>query len=367
MMRARSPATEVHVTGTRSERSIRMGPLGQALLACVGATACTGSPPSPPGELWYAGPALCGFSHEQLQKSAQSRPDIIVSTPGLSAFSDVALDDHGNAWVVGTGSDDVLRFPAAELGESGGATPDLIVRSAARRTPGNLVFDGGGALWVANRGARPGGADGEGTLVRFDIPSEATGLLTIDPSAQLSSDTPGDLFQIGNLSIDSDQNLWVSSFAGIVRFDHPGDALGEVGLTPGAVIDTSGYSDNSYFYSVAFDATGTLFAASGDGLHHLTRVTAFGNPGALIGRSSPPPLLTITGEEDLLPAGGLAFDPSGDLWMATGVSILRYSNPAALTGTVAPAPSLTLAVTGLAAPTTNSHLLFSHELLSDSG
>ncbi len=353
--------------GARSERLIRKGPLGLALLVCVGATACAGSPAPPRGELWYAGPALCGFSHEQLQKSRQSRPAIVVSTPGLSAFSDVAFDDHGDAWVVGTGSDDILRFPAAKLGEPGAATPDLIVRSAALTAPGNLVFDGGGALWVANRGALPGGTDGDGTLVRFDIPSEATGLLTIEPSAQLSSDTPGDLFQIGSMAIDHDQNLWVTSFAGIVRFDHAGDARGEVELAPGAVIDKSGYADNSYFYSVAFDLTGTLFAASGDELHYLTRVTAFGDPGTLSGRSSPVPLLTIAGEEDLLPAGGLAFDRTGDLWMATGVSILRYSNPIALTGTVNPAPSLTLAVTGLDAPTTNSHLLFSHEPLGLDG
>ena len=353
--------------GARCKRSIRMGPLGLALLACGGATACTDTGPSPPGELWYAGPALCGFSHEQLKESGQSRPSIVISTPGLSAFSDVALDDHGNAWVVGIGSDDVLRFPAAELGEPGSATPDLIVRSAALRTPGNLVFDGGGALWVANRDPPPDRADGDGTLVRFDIPSGATGLLTIEPSAQLSSDTPGDLFQIGNMAIDLDQNLWVTSFAGLVRFDHPSDVLGEVGLTAGAVIDKSGYADDSYFYSVAFDAAGTLFAASGDGLHYLTRVTAFGNPGALSGRSSPPPLLTISGEPDLLPAGGLAFDRIGDLWMATGVSILRYSNPAALSGTVDPAPSLTLEVTGRDAPTTNSHLLFSRDLLGSDG
>ena len=350
-----------------SEPSIHIGPLGLVLLGCVGATACTDTGPSPAGELWYAGPALCGFSHEQLKESGQSRPSIVISTPGFSSFSDVALDDHGNAWVVGTGSDDILRFPAAELGQPGGATPDLIVRSAALRTPGNLVFDGSGALWVANRDPAPGRADGEGTLVRFDIPSGATGLLTIEPSAQLSSDTPGDLFQIGSMAIDLDQNLWVTSFAGIVRFDHPGDARGEVGMTAGAVIDKNGYADNAYFYSVAFDTTGILFAASGDGLHYLTRVTAFGNPGALSGRSSPPPLLTIAGEPDLLPAGGMVFDQSGDLWMATGVSILRYSNPTALTGTLDPAPSLTLAVTGRDAPTTNSHLLFSREQLGSHG
>jgi hypothetical protein len=345
----------------RSERSFRLGPVGQALLAGVGATACIGSPASQRADLWYAGPALSGFSESQRQTSGKSRPAIVIPAPGLTALSDVAFDDRGNAWVVGAGSDDVLRFPAAVLDDAGSATPDLIIRSPALRSPGNLVFDGGGALWVANRAGPPGGADGDGTLVRFEIPSGATGLLTIEPTAQLSSDTPGDLFDIGSIAVDPAQNLWVTSFTGIVRFDRPGDAQGAVGLSPGAVIDKSGYTDNSYFYSVGFDASGTLFAASGDGLHYLTRVTAFGDPGALSGRSSPPPLLTMTGEQDLLPAGGLAFDRGGDLWLATGVSILRYSNPAALSGTVDVAPSLTLAVTGLDAPTINSHLLFSQQ------
>jgi sugar lactone lactonase YvrE len=338
----------------------------QVLLVCVGTLACSASS-SPRGELWYAGPNLCGFSHEQVQRTAEGRPAIVLSTAALTAVSDIAFDDKGNAWVVGIGSDDVLRFPASALGPSGAVTPDLVVRSTALSEPGNLVFDGGGALWVANRGALSGAADGEGSIVRFDIPSGASGLLTIDPIAQLSSDTPGDLYGIGGMALDPDQNLWVTSFAGIVRFDRPRDARGAVALSPGAVIDKNGYTDNSYFYSVAFDAMGTLFSASGDGLHYLTRVNAFANPSTLSGRSSPPPLLTIMGEEDLLPAGGLVFDHRGDLWMATGVSILRYANPSAGVGILDAAPSLTLSVTSLDAPTTNSHLLFSPGLTGADG
>jgi hypothetical protein len=329
-----------------------------ALLAVAGAAACVAPPDARRGALWYAGPALLGFSENQLDESGQSAPEIAVSTPALSAFSDVAFDDDGGAWVVGAGSDDVLRFRAVDLGGSGPATPSLIVQSSALGSPGNLAFDRAGALWVANRRGPPGRPDGEGTLVRFDIPRGATGTLHLEPTARLSSDTPGDLFQIGSIAFDPAEDLWVTSFAGIVRFDRPADARGDIALTPGAVIDKNGYADNSYFYSVAFDAAGTLFAASGDGLHFLTRVTAFASSNALRGRSSPTPLFTVRGEEDALPAGGLAFDEDGDLWMATGISILRYPPPTALSGTVDVAPSLALAVAGRHAPTTNSHLLF---------
>jgi sugar lactone lactonase YvrE len=330
-------------------------------LAFLGATACSGSAPSL-AELWYAGPSLCAFSHDQIQQSGEGAPTVILSTAALTELSDVAFDGRGNAWVVGAGSDDVFRLPADRLTNRGQVTPDLVLQSAALSSPGNLVFDSGGSLWVANRGVSSGAGGRDGSLVRFDVPADGAGLVTLDPVAQLSSDTPGDLFEIGSISLDPDQNLWVTSFTGILRFDRPSSASGQVTVTPGAVIDTSGYTDDSYFYSVAFDAGGTLVAASADGLHHLTRLSGFANPAGLTGRSSPAPLFMISGEEDLLPAGGLAFDQAGDVWMATGVSILRYSNPSALTGTVDVAPSLTLGVTAAHAPSINSHLLLADRL-----
>src|SRR5262249_19156835 len=133
----------------------------------------------------------------------------------------------------------------------------------------------------------------------------------------------------------------------------------DVSLAPSAFIDKSAYPNNQYFYSVAFDGEGNLWAASGDGLHYLTSVTVFENPGTLTGRSSPAPFLTITGGKDLLPAGGLAFDDDGDLWMATGESLLLYSKPGDLRGTVDPNPVITIDLTSRVAPTTNSHLVFS--------
>jgi ligand-binding sensor domain-containing protein len=337
-----------------SRRLLGLVGIAPAVLVLLGATACAGST-SPPGELWYASPALCAFSDDQLQQDGDSAPAVVLSTPALSELSDVAIDGNRNAWVVGVGSDDILRLPADQLASHGQVSPDLIIRSSVLSRPGNLVFDANGSLWVANRGD-PSTA-GDGSLLRFDIPGDATGLLNLDPSAQLSSDTPGDLFQLGSLAFDYYQNLWVTSFTGILRFDQPASASGQVTLTPGAVIEASGYDDDSYFYSVAFDGYGTLISASGDELHHLTRLTAFAYPGALSGRSSPTPTFMISGEEDLLPAGGLAFDDDGSVWMATGVSVLRYADPSALTGTVDVAPTLTLGVTTAHAPSTNSHLL----------
>jgi ligand-binding sensor domain-containing protein len=298
----------------------------------------------------------------------------------LAAISDVAFDEFGNAWVVGSASSDVFRIPAAELRfpavarqRATSAQPDLVIRSAALVNPGNLAFDASGALWVADRGSMgsgggPAGAAGagtsEGAIIRFEIPrglganANANAILELAPAARITSSKVGDLFQIGSIAFDGAQNLWLTSFVGLLRFDAPGALSGDVARAPDAVIEKSGYAHDRYFYSAAFDADGALWAASGDGLHYLTSVTKFTDPGLLQGRSSPGPAAMITGDADLLPAGGLAFDRAGNLWMATGESIVMYSNPRALRGVANPAPAVALKVAGRAAPTTNTHLVF---------
>ncbi len=335
-------------------------------------------------ELWYGGVALCGLGHEQLQAGANATPDMVVTTPMLKTISDVALDANGNAWVVGSGSDYVFRFAAAAVRppavmpmKSTPVEPDLVIRSPALKSPGNLAFDASGSLWVANRppagatmpdgGAMPDAAtmtpDGgampsDGSIVRFDIPSGASGMQDLSPIARITSATAGDLSNIGNIAFDRAQNLWLTSFVGLLRFDDPRSKSGDVVLAPGAVIDKTGYANNIYFYSVAFDAKGALWATSADGLHYLTSVTEFKNPGLLGGRSSPVAAATIMGVADRLPAGGLAFDTAGNLWQANNDSILMYSGPGDLSGSVNPTPAITIKVMGVATPTTNSHLAF---------
>jgi hypothetical protein len=202
------------------------------------------------------------------------------------------------------------------------------------------------------------GAPPDGSIVRFDIPNGMSGVQNLAPTARITSTKAGDLFEIGNIAFDAAQNLWVTSFAGLVRFDNPRSKSGDVAVSPGAVIDKSGYKNDIFFYSVAFDAAGSLWASSGDGLLYLTSVSEFKEPGSLRGRSSPAAAATIKGTADALPAGGLAFDADGNLWQANAGAILMYSAPQNLSGTVNPTPAVTLTVTGHAAPTTNAHLMF---------
>jgi hypothetical protein len=139
-----------------------------------------------------------------------------------------------------------------------------------------------------------------------------------------------------------------------VRFDGVLDLRGDVRLTPAATIDKAGYPSSIYFYSIAFDASGALWASAfGD---FLASVVKYAGPGMLAGTSSPSPDATIVAGE-WLPAGGLAFDNDGRLWLATSDAILQYSDPGALSGEVAARPSATLPVVNEAVPALNAHLL----------
>ena len=310
------------------------------------------------GELWYGGLAICAFTGSQLATSTGKNPALIVTSTSLLAFSDVVLDGAGNAWVVGAGSDEVLRFPAAALRASGPATADLEIHSAALKAPGNLAFDRDGNLWVANRQSVNGTSVEEiGTVVRFDHPQDLSGVQELQFTARIQTSRPSDFLDVGAIAFDAAGSLWVTSFAGMLRFDSPGTLSGDVTLAPQALIDATGYPNNVYFYSIAFDQNGALWAAAaaGTSLNSIMKLTA---PGSLTGRTSPGPALTVVGAGEILPAGGLAFDASGNLWMANSESILMYEGLEALSGVVDVAPSITLEVSNSASPSLNGHLSF---------
>ena len=348
--------------GIRRQPATRLVVLSFALLTFAASTSCSAEHSASTAELWYAASAICGLSREQLRVSANVKPDTVVSSPRLSAISDVALDAEGNVWAVGSGSNEVYRFPVSAFRSvaprrPASAEPDLVIQSPKLASPGNLTFDAEGGLWVANRPAM-GDSPIDGSIVRFDVPHGFSGNQDLLPTVEISPSTPGDFFQIGNIAFDETGSLWLTSFVGVLRFDDPRSLEGSVVRAADAVIEKSGYTDNAYFYSVSFDPEGALWAASGDGLHHLTSVTKFGDPGSLTGRSSPAADAVIIGITDGLPAGGVAFDGARNLWLATGESIVMYSRSNALSGTVTAEPAITLELRGGAAPATNSHLLF---------
>jgi hypothetical protein len=341
-----------------AEGGTESGSGGTGAEAGAGGSSGTGTTPAFMPGLWYGGTSLCAFAEDRLQASSDIAPEVLVPLPPLTAVLDVALDESGYIWVVGTGSDSIFRYPAASLEDPESPAPDLEITSSALQNPGNLTLDAAGGLWVATRPPIENGRVEEGMIFRFDVPDDASGTMELSPAAELSSATEGDLDLIGNITFDADGNLWVSSLVGLLRFDAATELSDAVEVEPGALIDKTGYPNNIHFYSVAFDSHGDLWTASGDGFHFLASVTKFEAPGELEGRGSPDAAVSILGEMDLLPAGGIAFDEAGDLWLATGNALFKYSDPDALNGEVAPSADIAITLQGEAIPSTSAHLLF---------
>jgi ligand-binding sensor domain-containing protein len=317
-------------------------------------TAGAASVESQPKLLWYGALDTCALKESQLEAGGQQQPTVLLETAETNAALDVALDAQGRLWMVGSGSARLYRFddPAAASTHE----PNLIVASAALRQPGNLALDANGGLWVANR--RELSSSEDGTILRFDVPPDASGKITLEPSAEIASAKRGDLFQLGYLKFDGEEHLWVTSFRGLLRFDDPLGVVGQMSPEPDALIEKSGFSNNIFFYSVAFDAEGSLWAASADGLHYLTSITKFENPNGLTGRGSPRVAASLLGARDELPAGGLTLDDHGNLWLATASALVMYRDVAKFEGMVDPPADRRIQLDGRAAPTTNSHLVF---------
>lgn len=342
---------------------LRADAVGLYLCGCLLQTGCGDDPASneadaPAAELWFAGSVVSGLSREQVRTGAAEKPALVgdVAVEGAGPIVDLAIDPQGNVWLVLAGQPNVYRFPS--LRRSGEMKPDLVLHSPQITNPGNLELDSNGSVWVANRAGTTSVDDG--TILRLDVSASEAGERTLDASLEIRAARKGDLAQLGHLAFDAQQNLWVTSFAGLLRYDDPRAATGALALEPGAVIDKRGYPSNIYFYSATFDATGNLWASSADGLHYLTSVSKFEDPGTLTGRTSPPIAATILGAMGELPSGGVTFDAAGDLWLATERSLLRYAQPGALQGTQDLSPASRIMVPASSAPTTNSHIVFTY-------
>jgi sugar lactone lactonase YvrE len=180
-----------------------------------------------------------------------------------------------------------------------------------------------GSLWVANAIAPP-------TLVEFTAAQLASGSPT--PAVTITSGSTGS--NIG-VAFDASGNLWVASNGSVVEY--AGSQLKKSG-TPAATVSLSAGSISSP-EGLAFDAAGNLWIANAGNSTVIelaaAQLTTSGSPTASVVISAPGSALTRP--------VGLAFDASGDLWVANSTpnTVVEYT-PAQLVGTGDPAPTVRL-------------------------
>jgi sugar lactone lactonase YvrE len=296
------------------------------------------------GGLWIANfhsnPTVVKYSAAQLATTTSAAPTTALVTSGGGNVG-VAFDRNGNLWVTLATTNAIAEYSASQLASSGTPTPAVTLAATAGslHDPTGLAFDASGDLWVANTGAN--------TLVEFSA-SQLASSGSPKPTVTVGA-ASGSLHSPIGIAFDASGNLWVANSLGNTLVEYIPSQLAASG-TPKPTVTLSAKANSiNGPVTLAFQATGVLWVTNGD-LSQNT-VVAF----SVISRAasgSPTPLVTLsTHAGSLQNPAGLAFDASGNLWIANLASskVIEFVASQLVT-TGAPTPNTTISSTSLLNP-----------------
>jgi sugar lactone lactonase YvrE len=288
-----------------------------------------------------------------------------TTSTGLSAPNALAFDSGGNLWVVDSSNDRVVEYAAPfSTGEAASLVigqPNFTSNSFATTTstsldsPNGVAFDSGGNLWVADLL--------NGRVLEFKMPfstGEAASLVIGEPDFTTANDEVSrtGLNAPNSLAFDSGGNLWVVDGHRVLEYASPFST----GEAASLVIGQNTFTNSSTVTSpTGLDLPSALAFDSG---HNLwvsdtgnNRVLEYGSPfstgeaaSLVIGQSnltgSAPTTLFSPTSMGLNQPKGLAFDSSGNLWVADSAQgrVMRYGGTASTTSTTAATTGVTSVV-----------------------
>lgn len=204
---------------------------------------------------------LAGFASADLAESAMVDPAVSIDAPGAVS---VAFDRDGNLWAVGPiiGEDQLVRIPAAELGESGTREPDLRINTSD--VPcflpfKHIAFDPFGNLWLSTNCEDTAGIQ---RLDAADLTSsgeKASSVLITEVEAN------------EGIAFDRDGNLWVAGGTVLRRFDAARLDISDTDAPDLTIAVTTATVDNSALLAseLAFDKGGNLWGIAGSTIFQL--------------------------------------------------------------------------------------------------
>jgi sugar lactone lactonase YvrE len=291
------------------------------------------------GSLWIANaiapPTVVQLTAAQL-KSGTPLPAITIVSGGSGSNIGVAFDPSGNLWVASNGS--VIEYSASQLSTNGSPTPAVTLSGSSISSPEGLAFDASGNLWVANAG--------NSTVAEFAAAQLAT---SGSPTPPIVISAPGSaLTRPVGLAFDASGDLWVSNSTPNTVVEY----------TPAQLVGTGDPAPTVRFSSVAmslsapqflaFDASGDLWVANGEGLTTFT-IEAFSPAQITAGSGNPVPAVALSSFTNSDAPAGLAFDGSGNLWISTISSVVEFT-ASQLGATGAPTPAVTITGSALNGP-----------------
>jgi len=332
----------------------------------------------------FLSPALrpaYAFSNGQSMASVLGEPDFTTTinpNGALNTPSNFAFDSSGNLWIADAGNNRVIEESNVGVGQTAAirvvlGQPNLkvgfpLLTQSGIYNPSGLTTDSSGNLWVTDTS--------NNRVLEFTAPfsnGEAAAVVLGQAnftSSSLAASQGGLSFPAG-VAFDSSGNLWVadSSDNRVVEFKPsfsngmtPSLVLGQASL--GSTFNSTSASGLNFPTSLRFDSSGNLWVADGGNNRILEYKAPFStgmNATTVIGQPNFTSNSSSATQGGLDSPGSLAFDSSGDLWVADTFNnrVLEYAAPlssgmqAALTvgqpGFTSSSPAITR--TGLSEPT----------------
>lgn len=298
------------------------------------------------GALWVGNfgtsNSVTEYTAAQLGSTTSGAPTTSIRTP-TQTIGGVAFDASGNLWVTQFNGNTLLEYTVNQLSDSGALTPAVTI--GALSNPAGMAFDATGNLWIANVSI--------GTVVEFTAnqlgsSGSPTPAVTLSAAADTSLETPV------ALAFDAHGNLWVANAVRNTVVEFASAQLAATGSPTPAVTLRDTASSISGPLALAFDASGKLWVANGNS--HADTVVAF-TPAQLAASGRPQPAIVLTSSAFSNPAA-LAFDASGDLWVANnfrntantaGNTVVEFV-PAQLAHSGSPVPGVTISGPGIDSP-----------------
>lgn len=284
------------------------------------------SPAWPGQSLWVANNQsinLEQFKHNQLKETGLPRPNLI----GLSSAPlGISFDRKGNLWTT-TGNTQVQEITEKQLdklGKKSTPTPAVTITSSSFQSLVGSNFDSTGNLWIA---------DASGAIYQLSAAQLKAGSADLTPAITLTAS--GDFDSPQFVAFDKAGDLWVSDQGANAVFEFTPDQLAAGGNQAPRVL-TDGLASPG---QLAFDHKKNLWVANFDN----STVVEY-SKADLASTTDPSPAIAITSPNNTLKgAFGVAFDVSGDLWVAnfTTGAILKFG-PVQLTNPNSQRPKIFL-------------------------
>jgi sugar lactone lactonase YvrE len=277
----------------------------------------------------------------------------------------IAFDPSGNLWVTDVQNDTVVEFTTPfTTGESVstviGGQSDGQVNASNLSEPYGIAFDSSGNLWVADAS--------NNRVVEYKAPltsGEAASLVigqtsltsTVDDQTRANMSSPQDVAfdKAGNLWVADTDDSRVMEFAGpFSNGEEAAQVIGQDNFT--SYVQGDSQSIISLPEAIAFDHSNNLWVSDSGNSRVLEFAFPFStgmNASRLIGQYSyfyggPNATRTTLGYPE-----GLAFDASGNLWVADPgyARVLEYNDPLAYSASSTSSTVATTASTSNAATT----------------